>query len=159
MRAGDRSIGGDETAAAEIAQAASRSISREDRGLSSEERADLARWLAADPRHAAELARLRRGWSRLDAIGADRDLRAQAERVLFRAEARRRSRRRWQRTWLAAAGLLACVLAGRFAWERSGAAGRDAAVLLPKENYRVLASTLRRTALPDGSLAELKATA
>lgn len=138
--------------AAEAASAAGLWIARRDRRLTPEEAAEFAAWQAADPRHAAELARLEGTWRQLDTMETDPALRALANGVVGRARARQ-ARRRRRNTFLALAAAAAIVLGLQLDW-----LGREAdtpASRLPKENYRVIASTLQRKLLPDGSIAEL----
>jgi transmembrane sensor len=51
-----------------VAQQAAAWVLRCDRGLTPAEQDELSTWLAADPRHGAQLARHRRHWRRLDAL-------------------------------------------------------------------------------------------
>jgi transmembrane sensor len=141
----------DAGAADPVAQAAARWVSRQDRGLSAAERAELAAWQAADPRHAAEWQRQLRTWRGLDRVGADAGLAAMADEFLLRARARR-ARARWQRAAAWSGSLAAALVLGWVAWTQFGPA---AAPDRPRSDYAVLASTLRRETLPDGSVAEL----
>lgn len=52
-----------------IEQQAAAWVLRRDRGLSAAEQDEFSAWLAADPRHGAQLARHRRHWQRLDRLG------------------------------------------------------------------------------------------
>jgi len=56
-----------------------------DRGLSAAETRALAKWQAADPRHAAEFARLGGAWRSLDDLSAAPQLTALADTILVRA--------------------------------------------------------------------------
>lgn len=133
------------------ADAAADWVVREDRGLSAGERREFAAWRAADPRHAAEHARLRSTWGALDASRQVPELSALAEAALERGRARRRGRRRFRAATAAAAAAL-LMLAGWLQW---GEVRPTPAPRFAKENYRVLAPTLQRTVLADGSVAEL----
>lgn len=55
-------------ASEEIARQAAAWVLRCDRGLTASEQDDLSQWLAADPRHGAQLAQHRRHWQRLDRL-------------------------------------------------------------------------------------------
>ena len=133
------------------AEAAADWVVREDRGLSDGERREFSAWLAADPRHAAEHARLRSAWGALDRTRQVPELTALAEAALDRGRERRRWRRRFGAGSFAAAAAL-LVLAG---WLHRNDAASPAPPRFPRENYRVLASTLQRTVLADGSVVEL----
>lgn len=51
-----------------IAHEAAEWVLRSDRGLTATEQDELSQWLAADPRHGAQLARHRQHWGRLDQL-------------------------------------------------------------------------------------------
>lgn len=85
-----------------IAQAAAQWTVRRDRGLSAAESVEYELWLAADPRHAAAMARTGDAWGRLDRLPD-----GLAQGVL--EEARRR--RRWWRIAAAGTGSLAAAAA------------------------------------------------
>lgn len=147
----DESDPGAPAAADPVAQAAARWVARQDRGLSAAERAELAAWQAADPRHAAEWQRQLRTWRGLDRVGADAGLAAMADEFLVRARARR-ARARWQRAAAWGGSLAAALVLGWVGWTQfTPAAAPDRS----RSDYAVLASTLRREMLPDGSVAEL----
>lgn len=139
-----------------IAQAAADWIVRRDRGLSLAEKRALAEWENADARHRAELRRIDETWTGLEAIRAQPDLNAMADAIVARARKARSHRRRitFFSTALAAAAALAIGFNG---WQRFDrpALTRPAIV---SESVRVLDSSLRRMALPDGSVAELNGT-
>ncbi len=59
----------DDALAERIAQQAAAWVLRSDRGLNAAEQDEFSAWLAADPRHGAQLARHRRHWQRLDQLG------------------------------------------------------------------------------------------
>lgn len=135
------------------AQTAAEWVVRRDGGLSAGERRALGEWKSADVLHAAELARMEGAWRALDGMGDVADLRALADAAVCRARARqrRRQRLRWGATMFAAA---AALLVGFVGW---GGLEQESPVLLDtaNKNYRVLASSLQRMILPDGSVAEL----
>lgn len=133
------------------AAAAADWVVRRDRGLSAAEERALAEWQSADPRHAAELARLGGAWRSLDGLGASPDLSALADDVFQRARGRRTGVRR------ATFGLLAAAAALAIAWITiwSDGAGDARLPAAGKAEIQVLASTARRVFLPDGSIAEL----
>lgn len=127
-------------------------VARCDRGLSPREEAEFATW-RAEPRNAAELARMQSTWGKLDRLDRDPALNTLADAVLARAQQRRR-RRSVARMVTFASAAAAAVACGFLGWRQIAPPPR-AIVQLPKENYRVLASTVQRTTLPDGSEAEL----
>ena len=136
-----------------VAQAAAEWVVRRDRGLTPGEVATLAEWLDADPRHAAEYLRISRGWQELDIIGAEPGLAAMADAVEANARARRARRTVWAAAGgLAAAAAIAVALA---LWQIPRAVPPDGPAESATTSYTVLASTARRIALPDGSVAEL----
>lgn len=130
---------------AEIRDVAARWIVRQDRGLSDEEAADLAAWLAADPRHAAAWRRSGAAWRTFGEIAAS------VRRAPKRAPAARRPL-----TWLvvgtlaAAAALVLAFLTVERAPPRSSAASTQATDWPAGPTTRQLA---------DGSVARLKADA
>lgn len=138
---------------ADPAQTAADWVVRRDGGLSPAERRALGEWKGADAQHAAELARMEAAWRSLDGMGNVRELQAMADAVVMRARAQARRRRMAG----LAAGLFAAaaaVVVGVVGWTSYQA---ESPVLLEtaNKNYRVLASSLQRMILPDGSVAEL----
>lgn len=134
-----------------VAQAAAEWVARLDRGLTPEEVANLADWLAADPRHAAEYKRMSCGLQRLD-VNAAPELVAMADAVEAHA------RVRWARwpAWAAAAGLVAAVIVVALAvWQNPRVMRSPGPMGPPTKNYLVLASTARHMSLPDGSVVAL----
>ncbi len=124
---------------------------RLDRGVTPEERRELASWLASDPRNAAELAALGAASEALTRIACDPDVEALADSTL-RAVYRGRA----QRTWLAVAGCAAAVVAAVFVVRSvREPAAPAAAPAPPAGHYVVLPPTARIANLPDGSVAEL----
>lgn len=137
---------------AQVAQTAAEWVARRDRGLDARERAELAAWEAADPRHPPALVEADAAWRRLDALEADASLDAMAEKVVTRARARQQRHRLW-RTSFSALGAAAAIVVGLAAWSRFKPAPPVESPL--PDNIQVLASTLRSVMLPDGSIAEI----
>jgi transmembrane sensor len=137
-----------------VAQTAAEWVTRRDRGLTPPEQLAFDAWRAADPRHEIEMERLGATWRDLDSIRSAPELEAMADAVVSRARAAQRHRRRLR--FVAGALSAAAALAVAFvAWDRYSLwAGGNSAVAVT-ENYRVIASTMERTVLPDGSVAEL----
>jgi len=136
-----------------IAQAAAAWVVARDRGLSPAELTELSDWLAADPRQAAAFTRAAADWAGLDRLNALPELVSLADATA--ADYQARSKRRPTR-WLAIGSLAAAVAiaATVLVWREVGRqiqSDRDPAA----KSYVVLASTARRLALPDGSVAEL----
>lgn len=133
-------------------QSAAAWVARRDRGLSVEEEAAFAAWQAADPRNRSEFEQISRTWRKLDAAGSVNELTALADNYYERARRRGAQRRviRFAAAGLAAAAAIAIGMFSRdgLSWRKSG--GEHA-----MENYLVLASTIQRMELPDGSVAEL----
>ena len=137
-----------------IAQAAAEWVARHDRGLTAGEQTAFARWRGANPRHASEFERLGRTWHALHAAAAAPELSALADQYVVRAR-HQRARRRWRRFGMAGLAAAAAVAMGVATWEQIGVGARPARPPLVRENYRVLASTVQRTTLPDGTVAEM----
>jgi transmembrane sensor len=136
------------------AQAAAEWVARRDRGLTPAEALALAEWQRANPQHRTELERIAGTWRELDGAGAVPELQALADAFVVRARARRQ-RRRFVRFASVTFGAAAALAVGLISWDRFHPAPESAALHGITENYRVLASTLQRTILPDGSVAEL----
>ena len=145
-----------ETPDRQIAQSAAEWVARRDRGLSPQEQRAFAAWRRADPRHEAEIARQARTWSDLDTLQGVPELEAMADAYLNRARGGRFQRHRW-RKFTATLSAAAAVAVGLLAWNRY-APTNSSALSQPTENYRVIASTMERSVLPDGSVAELNGT-
>ena len=133
-------------------QSAAQWVARRDRGLSADEEAAFAAWQAADPRNRSELERINRTWRNLDAAASVNELTALADIYHGRAR-RRRAQQRVVR--LAVAGLAAAAAIAIGVFNRDALSGRNGNWQRATENYRVLASTIQRMELPDGSVAEL----
>lgn len=138
---------------ASIAQQAAEWVARRDRGLTRAEETALAAWERSDPRHGLAFQRITRTWDGLDGVGAVPEMNALADGILRTARARQSRRRRMNAlfTTLAAAAGVAVAALG---WQRLQPSSPPA-VALASENVKVIDSTLRRVALPDGSIAEL----
>jgi len=125
-------------------------IARSDRGLSPQEQEELAAWEAADPRHAAELARLRNTWN---VLGATDEVPGMVDfaRRLERKALRRAHRPAWTPTWIAAGMAAVVVVAWTLGW--------TPATLKPQApdvaRYSVIPSSAQRLTLSDGSIVEL----
>jgi transmembrane sensor len=120
--------------------------------LSPTEQEAFNAWKNADSRHAAAFERGSRTWRGLDSVGGVAELETMADDFLVRARSRRRNRRyvRFSATVGAAA---AALVIGFFSWQRFQQTAPE--IDAGEKNYRVLASSVRRTTLPDGSVAEL----
>jgi transmembrane sensor len=116
-----------------------------DRGLSRERERELARWLAADARHAVIFNALAETWGLL---GEVRPVALESDERSF-APARRRG---WLSATLAAAAVIAvlCLAAWRFSDVRRGAVDAPYAVASTTE-----VGALRTVELPDGSMIQL----
>jgi transmembrane sensor len=138
----------------ELAQTAAQWVVSRDRGLNSAESKALSEWLAADARHAAEYARIEKGWTSLDRIGGVPELASLTDAI----ETRCKSRRRRRRIPILAFGFLAAAaaVAGVLIWAGARVGPVSAEMENPAKNYVVLASTAHRAQLPDGSVAQLK---
>lgn len=126
----------------ELEKAAAAWVFRREAGLTPEEEAEFGRWRAADPRHAAVLARHERAWSILD-----RPRQAGQVGFLLQRMSERASRRR---RFAAACGAFIVLLAAGAIWQvgrpRSAAfAGPRTFVVRPEMQI-----------LADGSVVELK---
>lgn len=141
-------------ASAQPDAAAAEWVARRDRGLNSDEYAELMAWQDADAENAAAFERAEAAWQGLDRIGSEAELLAMADAALVRARARRAARRLLRVTTVALAAA-AAVTVTFIGWGEFGASSRPVARGLPNENYRVIESTVQRQILPDGSTAEL----
>ena len=138
-----------------ISQAAARWLARRDRGLSAAETSELETWLAADPRHATELARMEGAWRDYDWA------RSAPELVAMTAEANRASEeaaphpsRAW-RPVLAAAAATLVLMSGLAWWNVSSLEKREQTPAAP--TYRLIASAAHRSVLEDGSVVDVRA--
>lgn len=130
-----------------IAATAAAWLARRDRGFTPSEQDAFLQWLAADPRHRAEVARLERSWRALDSLAAwqPADGAAPNPDLLAPASARGGPRLAWFAS-LAVAGLAAAlaVLVLRWPAPESPAGAPGMRVIPPPE----------RQTLADGSIAE-----
>ena len=136
-----------------LARQASDWVVRCDRGLSVAEKQALEEWESADPRHRVELERIRSAWNQLEEIRAVPELNVLAEEIAARARVRRGRRRGQMLSWTVL-GAAAAVAIGVISWQRTTGMA-PSPLALNSENVKVLDSTARRVALPDGSTAEL----
>jgi len=131
----------------DIAQEAAEWVIRCDRGLSVEEKVAFEAWTEADPKHRAEFARVASSWKSLERLAPSPGLSAEADAIVFRAQARRNRR---HRIAVMAGGLLATaavIVFGYFVMVRPTPPAA--------ENIKVIASTSHDITLPDGSIATL----
>lgn len=129
-----------------VLDAAAAWLARRDIGFSSSEQSQFETWCAADPNHAAAVARLERSWSAMD-----RPLRAgAADEVLHGLETKARDRRR-RRVRASAASAFVLMVAGLL-WY---APHRPATVSQPSGIVLVPAHRI----LSDGTKVELKGSA
>jgi transmembrane sensor len=138
-----------------VAQAAAEWVLRRDRGLAPNEVQQLVDWLAVDPDHAAEFARINGVWRSMDAIKAEPGLMAMADAIEARAKNRPR-RRKWNIVAMTLGFTAAAAIAVIFVRPLTTPAIRKpVAAVAAVKPYVVLVSTARRIDLPDGSVAEL----
>lgn len=138
-------------ALAQMADEAAAWVLRCDRGLSAAEQDEFSVWLAADPRHGAQLARHRRHWQRLDGLARWRpehgerpnpDLLAPPRAIRFPIWAR------WAMPLAAAAALALAYI--------SGTADRpQPAAVRGRGSITVHTDPNRSRVLPDGTAVEL----
>ena len=126
-----------------VRQEAAGWLAKHDRGLTAEEQDEFFQWLAADARHGAWFARHRRGWTRLDGIRAWRPGHSDEPNPDVLA---RPSRRRWARTLVAAAAVLAVAVG---MWSLVEQRSRSVSAPLTEANG------YERRMFDDGSVAEL----
>lgn len=128
-----------------IAQQAATWLARRDRGLSPTEQDAYMQWLAADPRHVAEVRRLAAAFARMTQLYEWQPGQStEPNPDLFRG-------RRHPRRWLAGLGLaaaLAVLLGGALAWRQFH--------LPPPASTGSYLRVNEHQALPDGSLVVLK---
>ena len=125
-------------------------LAERDAGLAPEAAAEFARWCAADPRHAAAVARLENTWAALQAL---REFRPEAERHPDRDLLRPRGRaaRRVIAFPVATAlALAASLMIAAVWWFGFAPRGRE-----PVQSYATTVDGYQRVTLSDGSLLEL----
>lgn len=126
-------------------------LAQRDDGFADDEQAAFAAWCAADPRHAAAVARLEAAWSALAQLRNYRpDARAHPDRDLLAP--RRRARLVAFPQWIALAGA-AAALALVFVWQSPRLP--LPAALGSSEVYTTTVGGYQRLTLPDGSVVEL----
>jgi len=135
----------------ELEQEAAAWILRCDRGLNPAEQDEFSAWLAADPRHGAQLARHRRHWQRLDVLAEWRPEHAARPNPDLLAPPLRVRLRRWRPATVALAAAAALVIGFyvvRSSRPRTEAGGAHTTELAkaPPSGPRVL---------PDGTKVEL----
>lgn len=128
-----------------IAARASYWVSLRDRGLSAEEQDEYIQWLAADPRHGAEIARHAAAFQRMMRLYEWQPSQSMAPNPDLFARPRRRRLRAW--AWGIAAAAVLAVSVPVF-WSRLGPSAPAA-----ESSYLVLNES---RVLPDGSIVELK---
>jgi transmembrane sensor len=135
-----------------VAVAAAAWLARRDRGFTPAEQDEFLLWLAADPRHRAEMARIGRSWRALDGLAAWQPADGTAPNPDLLAPPSPRPPARWRRLlWpagaLAASGLACAVWLG---WPDAPPAAAPA----PLAGLRVIPRP-EPLALEDGSVAEV----
>ena len=138
----------------EVARLAAEWVARRDRGLTASEWQSFIAWQNADPRNVAEFNRLDHTWRGLDAVGEVHELDAMADAVVSRARIKRARGRRVRFASLVFTTAAALAI-GFTSWTKFVPAEGEQPVSRTNEHYRVLASTVQRMELPDGSVAEL----
>lgn len=129
----------------DIAKQAAHWLARRDRGLSPAEQDAYVQWLAADPRHVAEVRRLAAAFSRMTQLYEWQPGQASEPNPdLFLA----RPRSRWWQYSLGFAAMLAVLFGGFALWRQSRLPIQPLAGTYLRINERQV--------LPDGSLVELK---
>jgi len=125
-------------------------LARRDGGMTSEEKAEFARWCATDPRHAAAVNEIDAAWAAFDRPSA------LGRAPLLRAELRaldRRDRRRWQTRSAALVFAAAASLAVYLGIQRPPTP-------IPSASFSVVAtasvSRPETQTLPDGSVVEFR---
>ncbi len=144
--------GSDEFADERAAHEAAAWVLRCDRGLSAAEQDAFSQWLAADPRHGAQLARHRKHWQRLDLLADWRPEHSARPNPDLLAP----PRRGWLRLWPAAAGLAAAAAVALFflaADEVRESADRPAP--LAAATFAAAEVEVVRRVLDDGTVVEL----
>lgn len=132
-------------------------LARRDRGLSAAEAAAFAAWKSADPRHAAEMARLDSTWSALDTADEVPEIMAISREVDEGLERRDQKGRRswWPAGALAAAAAVALLVTGT---DRLPApAANSTQVHAPTPTYRIVPGQAQQITLADGTIVALNA--
>lgn len=140
-----------------IEKAAGDWLARRDRGFTPDEASAFAAWGSADPRHAAAFARVASTWSTLDTADEVPEIMAlsrQADDALERRAARRR-----RAPWLIGFAAAAAVAIGLLLPGVIRPVAHVPETALVASTCRVIPSTARPLALPDGTLVTLNADA
>jgi transmembrane sensor len=135
-----------------VEQQAAAWVLRCDRGLTPAEQDEFSAWLAAHPRHGAQLARHRRHWRRLDALAEWRPEHAASPNPDLLAPPLRARLRRWVPAVVTLAGAAAAALAIML-WRSPGP--RVDASVAPARELAANASTSALRVLEDGTKVEL----
>lgn len=130
---------------ADIDQIAADWIARRYAGLAPAEEQELARWLVADPRHAATFAELEATWTQLDALTLPPERHGQIDPDALAPKPARRGR--WRR-YLPLAAAAAVALSALYGTRGYWAPGQ----LRLSEAVTTSVGGFRRIALPDGSV-------
>lgn len=134
-----------------IAQEASAWVLRSDRGLSPREQDEFSEWLAADPRHGAQLARQRRHWQRLNSLAQWRPEHGEKPNPdLLAPRAGARLRR-----FAPHAALMAAAVAAALVVFRGGGGPRPSAAPAFSSAAATAAPASTTRTLPDDTLVEL----
>ncbi|MDD2764411.1 MAG: FecR domain-containing protein [Opitutaceae bacterium] len=135
-----------------VARMAAIWLARRDRGLSTAEAEEFGQWEGADPRHAAEFARLKAAWQFFDRAKAIPELAELARRIEAGNHPSRS--RRILLTWGGAMAAAAVVLL--VAWiARRNPLPSDAVKPAVTADYQVVPNAARQLRLADGSVVEL----
>lgn len=139
-----------------IAGQAAAWVLRSDRGLSAAEQDEFSSWLAADPRHGAELARHRAHWTRLDRLARWQPEHSEQPNPDLLAPPLRSRLRRWAFVGAAGLGLAACaVLAFRTIVRESPPPASAPPAVAPPVTATVTATAPGPRRLEDGTVVDL----
>ena len=138
-----------------IAATAAAWLSRRDRGFTPAEQDAFLQWLAADPRHRAEVARIERSWQALDSLAAWQPADGTAPNPDLLAP-RPAGRHRWlARAGFAAAGAVLAAAVIALWWPAPVSSVAVGKISSAVAGVRVLPRP-EPQALADGSVAEIK---
>ena len=127
-------------------------LARRDRGFTAEEASTFTAWEAYDPRHAIAFARIASTWSRLDTADEAPQIMALSQEMDEAIE-RRTARRRRAPRLLGFAAAAAVAIGMLVPGQQPPAPEKTIAA----NTCRVIPSSARQLALPDGSMVELNA--
>jgi len=138
----------------DAAAMAARWLARHDRGLTAAEAAEFAQWRAAAAAHGQEFDRIAGTWAAAEGLKADGELVALALRLdLETLELKRQARiRRRRQAWTGALAAAASVAIAWAVWWRAPETPRPTMAAA----VEVVPATVRRVALADGSVAEVR---